>query len=64
MGTDVYFSRPEALRKLHEGPIGAYIDLFADRLLKDTASKAQGTTFESSVISAGGCCGKGWDSPI
>jgi len=24
MGTDVYFSRPEALRKLHEGPIGIH----------------------------------------
>ena len=39
MGVRVCFSRAEPLRTLQESPLGAYIQLFADRLLKEGHSK-------------------------
>jgi site-specific recombinase XerD len=35
MTTTAYFNRPNMLRRLHEGPLGVHIDLFAARLLKE-----------------------------
>lgn len=43
MGVDTYFTRPCALRRLYEGPIGIQIDLFADRLLSEGHSQASAT---------------------
>lgn len=39
MGIDTYFTRQCALCRLREGPIGARIDLFADRLSKEGHSQ-------------------------
>ena len=39
MGVRVFFSRAETLRTLQEGPFGAYIRLFSDRLLREGHSK-------------------------
>jgi len=35
MSTEKYYSNPKMLRRMHEGPLGSYIDLFADRLHKE-----------------------------
>jgi len=35
MTTTAYFHDTKVLRRLHEGPLGAHIDLYAERLLKD-----------------------------
>ncbi len=35
MSTQAYFTNPKMLRRLHEGALGAHIDLFAARLLEE-----------------------------
>ncbi len=35
MTTSAYFSRARNLRRLHEGPLGVYIDLYASRLVRE-----------------------------
>ena len=35
MSVDAYFTCPAVLRRLHEGPLGIHVDLFADRLLNE-----------------------------
>jgi hypothetical protein len=35
MGMDAYFTCPVVLRRLHEGPLGIHVDVFADRLLNE-----------------------------
>ena len=34
MSTSTFFELPKTLRRLHEGPLGAYIDAYASRLLE------------------------------
>ena len=35
MSTSAYYKNPKMLQRLHEGPLGTHIDLFAKRLLKE-----------------------------
>ena len=35
MSTEEYYSSPRILRRMREGPLGGYIDLFTDRLQKE-----------------------------
>ena len=35
MSTSVYYKKPRMLQRIHEGPLGTHIDLFAKRLLKE-----------------------------
>jgi hypothetical protein len=35
MSTEEYYSDPKMLRRMHEGSLGNYIDLFADHLHKE-----------------------------
>ena len=39
MSTEEYYSNPKKLRQMHEGPLGSYIDLFADRLQMEGHSR-------------------------
>jgi hypothetical protein len=35
MATSAYFKSSKMLQRLHEGPLGGYIDLYSSRLLKE-----------------------------
>ncbi len=35
MTIEAYYDSPKMLKRLHEGPLGVYIDLFAARLLRE-----------------------------
>src|SRR5579863_6170595 len=35
MATSAYFNSSKMLQRLHEGPLGGYIDLYSSRLLKE-----------------------------
>ena len=39
MSIDAYYSHPETLQRLHEGPLGVHVDLYAERLLKEGYSR-------------------------
>lgn len=35
MTIEAYYDSPKMLKRLHEGPLGVHIDLFAARLLRE-----------------------------
>lgn len=64
MTTSAFFSpaRPSILRRLHDGPLGPYIDEYAARLVEwsKVSAEAPGSVrFVSSPISADGLNAKG-----
>jgi hypothetical protein len=65
MGIDTYFTSPASRRRLHEGALDAYTDLFAERFwARDIPWKAHGVILGSSVTSAIGWRTIDWGSPI
>jgi hypothetical protein len=45
MSTSAYFAAPKTLRRVHQGPLGPYINDFAQWLQEQHYSRASGQTF-------------------
>ena len=63
MSTEEYYSNPQMLRRMREGPIGSYMDLFVAAFIrKDIGGRVRSEIYTSPATLAIGWRANAWDS--